>query len=188
MSGTHRRFNCRADQDQLTNWRTLRLNSPTSRHCTRDNSRVYPQGIQHAVDRYRRLRARVLVELDGGHGINRCQCRRCEKVGYLKPDRRVEITSDAVRWLNCRANQDAHRVRVDFSRALRLFTPRGRHSARDRCREHPQSIQQVDYRDRHIRMRVLVELDGGQGVQQERSQKCEQANGSVHRRAAGIST
>ena len=82
-SHADRRLNCRADQDvhrvRVDNWRALRLSAPTSRHFTRDGSREYPQGIQHAVDRYRRLRARVLVELEGGHGVNRGQCQKCEQ-------------------------------------------------------------------------------------------------------------
>ena len=107
--------------------------------------------------------------------------------GYIKLDRQVAIISGTVGRLNCRADQDVHRVRVDNCRALRLSAPTSRHCTRDSHREHPQGIQHVDSRDQRVRARLLVELEGGQAVHRARCRSCEQADESIPSRAARFS-
>ena len=102
---------------------------------------------------------------------------------YFKLDcEEVEITSGADRRLVCRSGQDARRIRVEHSRALRLSAPTSGHFTRDSARKNQQSIQQVDVRDRRVRTRVLVGLDGGQGVVRACCQRSAQADERVRRR------
>ena len=108
---------------------------------------------------------------------------------YFKLDcEEVEITSGADWRLVSRPGQDARQIRVRNSRALRLSAPTSRHCTWDSNREHPQRIQHADDRDRRVRARMLVELGVDQGVHRELCQRCKQADESVPRRKACISS
>ena len=92
ISGTVGRLNCRA----------LRLSAPTSRHCTRDSHREHPQGIQHVDSRDQRVRARLLVELEGGQAVHRARCRSCEQADESIPSRAARFSANSPgKWHIC---------------------------------------------------------------------------------------